>query len=181
MPEGDTVYRTARRLDEALAGAEVTRFELRVPQAATVDLRGRVVEGVVSRGKHLLHRIGGYTLHTHLKMEGTWSVYRPGERWRKPAFTARAVIGTADCETVGFDLADISVVRTADESTLVGHLGPDPLSDDWDPVEATRQAVGRHPRDPCRHPGPAQHRRVRQRVCERDPLRARHPSHDTGE
>jgi endonuclease-8 len=139
MPEGDSVYRVARRLNEVLAGAEVTRFELRVPQAATVDLTGRVVHGVVPRGKHLLHRIGDHTLHTHLKMEGEWHVYRAGERWRKPAFTARAVVGTAQWETVGFDLADIAVVPTADESRLVGHLGPDPLSDAWDPVEAARR------------------------------------------
>jgi endonuclease-8 len=122
-----------------LAGAEVTRFELRVPQVATVDLRGRMVHGVVSRGKHLLHRIGDLTLHTHLKMEGTWQVYRPGDRWRKPAFTARAVVGTAEWETVGFDLADIAVVPTAEEERLVGHLGPDPLSGDWDPDEAVRR------------------------------------------
>jgi endonuclease-8 len=139
VPEGDTVYRTAHRLNEVLAGAEVTRFELRVPQVATVDLRGRVVHEVVSRGKHLLHRIGDLTLHTHLKMEGTWRVYRPGDRWGKPAYTARAIVGTAEWETVGFDLADIAVVPTADEDRLVGHLGPDPLSDDWDPDEAARR------------------------------------------
>ena len=63
----------------------MTRFELRVPQAATVDLRGEVVHGVVSRGKHLLHRIGTWTLHTHLKMEGEWHVYRP----RRPVARSR--------------------------------------------------------------------------------------------
>lgn len=139
MPEGDSVYRAARRLNEVLAGAEVTRFELRVPQAATVDLRGMVVHDVVSRGKHLLHRIGEYTLHSHLKMEGEWHVYRVGERWRNAAFKARAVVGTAEWETVGFDLADIKVIPTNDEATLVGHLGPDPLSESWDPVEAARR------------------------------------------
>lgn len=144
MPEGDTVYRTAQRLDHALAGATVTRFELRVPQAATVDLRGEIVHGVASRGKHLLHRIGSWTLHTHLKMEGEWHVYRRGERWRAPGFRARAVIGARspdgdEWETVGFDLADIKVVPTTDEESIVGHLGPDPLSDTWDPVEAARR------------------------------------------
>ena len=139
MPEGDTVFRTAQRLDEALAGREVTQFELRVPQAATVDLRGSTVHGVASRGKHLLHRIGDWTLHSHLKMEGEWHVYRPGEKWRRPAFKARAIIATATCETVGFDLAEIEVVPTRDEERLVGHLGPDPLSDAWDPVEAARR------------------------------------------
>jgi len=144
VPEGDTVFRTARRLDAALAGATVTRFELRVPQAATIDLRGQVVHGVVSRGKHLLHRIGSWTLHTHLKMEGEWHVYRRGERWRAPGFRARAVIGATapdgtEWETVGFDLADIKVVPTVDEDELVGYLGPDPLSDSWDPVEAAQR------------------------------------------
>lgn len=144
MPEGDTVHRTARRLDAVLAGATVTRFELRVPRAATVDLTGEIVHGVVARGKHLLHRIGEVTLHSHLKMEGEWHVYRLGERWRAPAFRARAVIaatalGGAEWETVGFDLAEITVVPTRDEETLVGHLGPDPLSGDWDPAEAARR------------------------------------------
>ncbi|MGN6221270.1 MAG: DNA-formamidopyrimidine glycosylase family protein [Microbacterium sp.] len=144
MPEGDTVFQAARRLDRALAGATVTRFELRVPQAATVDLRGEVVHGVVSRGKHLLHRIGTWTLHSHLKMEGEWHVYRRGERWRAPGFRARAVIGAtapdgSEWETVGFDLADIKIVPTAAEEDLVGYLGPDPLSDTWDPEEAARR------------------------------------------
>jgi len=144
VPEGDTVFQAARRLDRALAGATVTRFELRVPQVATVDLRGEVVHGVVSRGKHLLHRIGTWTLHSHLKMEGEWHVYRRGERWRAPGFRARAVIGATapdgtEWETVGFDLADIKIVPTAAEEDLVGYLGPDPLSDAWDPEEAARR------------------------------------------
>ena len=91
MPEGDTVFRTARRLHEALAGEEVTRFDIRVPRHATADLTGEVVHEVVPRGKHLLMRIGEYTLHSHLKMEGRWLVFRPGERWRSPAFQARAL------------------------------------------------------------------------------------------
>lgn len=136
MPEGDTVFRSARRLNEALAGAEVTRFELRVPQAATADLRGETVHAVLARGKHLLHRIGEWTLHSHLKMEGRWDVYEPGGRWRRPAFQARAIVSTRDAETVGFDLANIVLVPTTEEQALVGHLGPDPLAEDWDPAEA---------------------------------------------
>lgn len=145
MPEGDTVFRAAKRLDEALAGRIVTRFELRVPQAATVDLRGEQVRSVVARGKHLLMRIGSLTVHSHLKMEGEWHVYRAGERWRQPAFRARAIVGTAANEAVGFDLAEIKVVPTADEESLVGYLGPDPLGDHWDPEEAARR-VGADPR-----------------------------------
>lgn len=139
MPEGDTVFRTARRLDEALAGATATRFDLRVPQAATVDLAGQPIHGVAARGKHLLLRIGDSTLHSHLRMDGAWFVYRPGEKWRHPAFKVRAIVGTAEREAVGVDIAEIEVVPTRDESQLVGHLGPDPLAPDWDAAEAVRR------------------------------------------
>lgn len=139
MPEGDTVFRTARRLDEALAGSEVTRFDLRVPRFATLDLTGQRVHAVIPRGKHLLARIGDSTLHSHLRMDGAWFVYRHGEKWRHPAFKVRAIIGTADREAVGVDLAEIEVVPTRDEEQLVGYLGPDPLADDWDADEANRR------------------------------------------
>lgn len=92
MPEGDTIYRTARRLDSALRDQEVTRFDLRVPRLATADLTGETVHGVVPRGKHLLMRIGDFTLHSHLRMDGAWFTYRPGEKWRHPAFTVRAIV-----------------------------------------------------------------------------------------
>ena len=79
MPEGDTVWRTARRLHEALAGQVLTRSDLRVPRFATADLTGRRVLDVTPRGKHLLTRIeGGLTLHSHLRMDGAWQVYAPG-------------------------------------------------------------------------------------------------------
>ena len=139
MPEGDTVFRTAHRLDDVLAGHEVTRFDLRVPQAATVDLTGHIVHGVAPRGKHLLMRIGDFTVHSHLRMDGAWFVYRPGEKWRHPAFKVRAIVGTSDCEAVGVDLAEIEVVPTRDEESLVGYLGPDPLAPDWDVGEAIRR------------------------------------------
>ncbi|MFS0866323.1 DNA-formamidopyrimidine glycosylase family protein [Microbacterium sp. 179-B 1A2 NHS] len=139
MPEGDTVFRTARRLHDALAGHEVTRFEVRVPRSAVADLRGETVGAVVPRGKHLLLRAGDYTLHSHLKMEGRWHVYRPGEKWRAPAFQARAIVGTAAADAVGFELAMVEVLPTAEEDRVVGHLGPDPLADDWDASEAARR------------------------------------------
>ncbi|MFI2708463.1 DNA-formamidopyrimidine glycosylase family protein, partial [Nocardioides sp. CER28] len=74
MPEGDAVLRTARRLDRALTGGVLTRTDVRVPRYATVDLAGQPVTGTVTRGKHLLTRIGAdWTLHTHLKMDGSWA------------------------------------------------------------------------------------------------------------
>jgi endonuclease VIII len=139
MPEGDTVFRAARRLDDALAGRVVTRFELRVPRAATVDLTGETVHDVIARGKHLLMRIGPATVHSHLKMEGEWHVYRRGERWRQQAFKARAIVGTDANEAVGFDLAEVKVVPTAEEESLVGYLGPDLLGPGWDAAEAERR------------------------------------------
>jgi endonuclease-8 len=139
MPEGDTVFRTARRLHEALAGEIATEFDIRVPGSATADLTGERIREVVPRGKHLLLRIGAHTLHSHLKMEGRWDVYRPGQRWRAPAFRARAIVGTTGAQAVGFDLAMVEVLPTADEDRVVGHLGPDPLSARWDADEAARR------------------------------------------
>lgn len=141
MPEGDTVHRAAARLSEALNGTVVTRFDIRVPGSATADLRGETVNAVVPRGKHLLERIGEWTLHSHLKMEGRWDVYPRGARWRRPAYTARAIVGNEEWDTVGFDLAMVEVLPTAEEDRVVGHLGPDPLAEDWDAAEATRRVA----------------------------------------
>lgn len=130
-------------LDAALAGHDVTRFEIRVPRSAVADLRGEHVHGVVANGKHLLQRIGDWTLHSHLKMEGTWRVFRRGEPWRIPAFHARAIVGVGPDDVgrdaVGFDLAQVEVLRTADEDRIVGHQGSDPLGPHWDPADAARR------------------------------------------
>lgn len=139
MPEGDTIFRAARRLNRALQGDEVSHFDLRVPALATADLRGEIVHEVIPRGKHLLHRIGDMTLRSHLRMDGSWHVYRPGERWRAPAHRARAVIATAHAETVGFEVSMLALVPTREEESLIGHLGPDPLQEDWDAAEAARR------------------------------------------
>ena len=134
MPEGDTVHLAAARLHEALAGATLTRTELRVPRYATVDLSGRVVDEVDAWGKHLFARIeGGVTLHTHLKMEGEWHLYRPRERWRAPAWQARAVLETPSWVAVGFRLGITELIATAREGDITAALGPDPLRPEWDP------------------------------------------------
>jgi endonuclease VIII len=139
MPEGDTVYRAAAHLDEVLRGQVLTRCDIRVPAFATVDLGGRRVDEVVARGKHLLHRIGDTTIHTHLKMEGSWHRYRHGTRWRRPAHTARIVLETADWVTVGFSLGVVELVARDREDDVVGYLGPDILGADWDRAEAVRR------------------------------------------
>lgn len=134
MPEGDTVWRTAHRLHRALAGTEVLLCDLRFPALATVDLRGATTTEVVSRGKHLLHRFDtGVTLHSHLRMEGQWRVERTEKapRWRRRD-DLRAAIGTTTWTALGLRLGLLDLVPTAEESSLVGHLGPDVLGPDWD-------------------------------------------------
>ncbi|QYJ05305.1 hypothetical protein KUV85_06405 [Nocardioides panacisoli] len=136
MPEGDAVRRTALRLDRALAGREVTRSDFRVPQLATSDLRGRVVHGTATHGKHLFTRIGELTLHTHLKMEGTWRSYRPGARWDRPGHLARVVLTTEHGSAVGFALGLVELFPTTEEATVTDRLGPDLLGAEWDAAAA---------------------------------------------
>jgi endonuclease-8 len=132
MPEGDTVFRSARALNEVLAGQVLDRCDIRVPAFSTVDLTGQRVESVVSVGKHLLHRIGEFTIHSHLKMEGSWQIYVDGARWRRPVWQARAILGVRGVTTVGFQLGELEVVPREREDELVGYLGPDILAPDWD-------------------------------------------------
>ncbi|MGW1951620.1 DNA-formamidopyrimidine glycosylase family protein [Streptomyces sp. NPDC001920] len=148
MPEGDTVWQTARRLHTALAGRTLTLSDFRVPKYATVDLAGRPVLDVTPRGKHLLTRVGGdLTIHTHLGMEGSWKVYADEQRWTGgPAHQIRVILAVApDADApdtrpartaVGYRLPVLELLRTADEGRAVGHLGPDLLGTDWDPDRA---------------------------------------------
>lgn len=147
MPEGDTIWLAARRLHAALAGEQLTSCDIRVPQHATVDLTGQVVSEVVSRGKHLLIRVGPTTIHTHLRMEGVWQVYSHSDRWRRPAHTARVVLSTAGVQAVGFSLGMVDVLPTSEEARVVGHLGPDLLGPDWNPALAAEN-VAREPGRP---------------------------------
>lgn len=141
MPEGDTAWRTARLLHEALAGRELTVSDFRVPAYATLDLTGQVVDEAVSRGKHLLIRVGRHSIHTHLKMEGAWHVYGLDESWRRPAHTARAVLATTERQAVGFSLGITEVLDRQAEADALGYLGPDLLGPDWDLDEAVRRVT----------------------------------------
>ncbi len=144
MPEGDVVFRTAERLRSALAGAVLVRADLRWPSLATSDLTGRQVAGVVSAGKHLLVRLGAgdrggpLTLHSHLRMEGSWSVHRTGAPGRgvRGGHAVRAVLATQRWTAVGHRLGELDLVPTDREADLVGHLGPDVLGPAWDPATA---------------------------------------------
>jgi endonuclease-8 len=158
MPEGDAVWRSARKLHQALSGHTLTRTDFRVPAIATADLSGGTVVETVSRGKHLLTRIDtgpadgrSWTLHTHLKMEGSWRVFESGQRWNKPGHLARVVLETAARTAVGFQLGVVELVLREHEDQVVGHLGPDLLGPDWDDQEAVRRLTA----DPDRPLGEA--------------------------
>jgi endonuclease VIII len=150
MPEGDTVWNTARVLERALLGDVLTGSDFRVPQLATADLSGWTVAESGSRGKHLLLRLtrdgsAPITLHSHLRMDGAWRAYGPGERWTgRPAHLIRVVLRTAKAAAVGYHLHEIALLPTAEEEATLGHLGPDLLGADWDPAEAARR-IAAHP------------------------------------
>ncbi len=141
MPEGDTVWLAAKRLHEALAGQVLTTCDFRVPQIATSDLTGRQVLEVVPRGKHLLTRLeGDLTLHTHFRMDGSWHLYAPGDRWSGgPHWQVRVVLANASWVAVGYRLPVVELLPTGEEDRVVGHLGPDLLGPDWDLQEALRR------------------------------------------
>jgi len=140
MPEGDTIFRIARTLDRALAGKIVTRFETALPRLARVDdqtpLRGRTLQRVTASGKHLIIEFSGdLFLRTHLRMNGSWHLYRSGERWRRSRDDMRIVIATADFEAVGFN---IPVAEFLSDPTVT-RQGPDLLSESFDIDEAIRR------------------------------------------
>ena len=146
VPEGDTVWLAAQRMNTVLAGATLTTGELRVPQLAAVDLAGATVTEVVPRGKHMLTRLAdGRTLRTHYRMDGSWHIYRPGARWRGgPAFAVRAVLATEEWQCVGYRLHDMAMGPTDREHELVGQLDPDVLGPDCD-VEEVLRRLRAHP------------------------------------
>jgi len=149
MPEGDTIARTARSLDGALAGRTLTRFE--APRLLGATPRpGTTVDGVDARGKHLLVRFGdGRVLHTHMQMTGSWHLYRPGARWRKPAHLARVVLEVDDGTVAVCFSAPTVEMLTGDLRALgprarrggagLATLGPDLCRADADLDEAVRR------------------------------------------
>jgi endonuclease VIII len=144
VPEGDTVFYAAERLRPALEGRVLTKTDFRVPAYATVDLSGRRLGEIATRGKHFLFRVeGGHTIHTHFGMEGEWIVHRPGERWRGPGHQARLVLENEKVVAVGFRLKVTEVIATAEEDRVLGHLGPDVLGADWDEEEVLTRLLGR--------------------------------------
>jgi endonuclease VIII len=143
LPEGDTIFRAARALDKALAGATVTGFETGLARLASANddapMIGRVIEKVEARGKWLLiHFSGDLILVTHMLMSGSWHIYRVGERWKRPRSQMRVVIRTAQYEAVAFavPVAEFHTARSLERSTAIPKLGPDLLKSGFNEDEA---------------------------------------------
>jgi endonuclease-8 len=146
MPEGDTIYRAAVAMHRALAGRVVTRFESVYPAVTRVaddqPVVGRTIEAVSARGKHLLITFsGGLVLRTHMRMNGSWHLYRAGVKWQRPARDMRVRVGAGDVEAVGFNVpvAELLTARELARHVQLNALGPDLLDPAFDPAEAARR------------------------------------------
>ena len=140
MPEGDTVFHTAETLRQALVGRTLTRCDVRVPRFAAADLTGQAVDEVCSRGKHLFIRVGPASIHSHLKMDGSWRVTsRPVRNDHR----IRIILEANDVRAVGIDLGVLEILERAHDGDAVAHLGPDLLGDDWDPKVAAANLTAR--------------------------------------
>ena len=146
MPEGDAIFRTARTLDRALAGHEVVRFESVLPALTRIHedapITGRTVERVTAAGKHVLMRFSGnLVLRTHMRMNGSWHIYRPGESWQRPRRDMRVVVATRTFEAVGFNVPVAEFLTPAEITRHqdLRRMGPDLLGDTFDADEGVRR------------------------------------------
>ncbi len=154
MPEGDTIHRAARNLEKALGGRTVTRFETVLAPLARIDdeapIAGRKIESVSAQGKHLIIEFsGGLFLRSHLRMNGSWHIYRTGERWMRRRSDMRVVIETDAFVAVGFNLpiAEFHDARSLVRTPDLRRLGPDLLSDDFDTEAAVQRIRVRRDQD----------------------------------
>ena len=150
MPEGDTIHRAAHTLHRALSSRVVTRFTSVFPHLTRVDhdtpLAGRVIEAVEARGKHLLMSFSGdLVLRTHMRMHGSWHVYRPGERWQRPRHEMRIAIETDAIHAIAFTVPVAEFLAAADvaRSPALANLGPDLLAPGFDEAAAAGALAAR--------------------------------------
>lgn len=139
MPEGDTIYRTADVMRRTLGHDRITAARGRPGGAQLERVVGARVAGVSTRGKHLLVGFDdGLTLHTHLHMNGSWHRYRRGERWRRSASDAVAVLETDSAVAVCFEAPTVELIETRalPLHPVLSRLGPDLLDDDFDLASA---------------------------------------------
>ena len=143
MPEGDTIYRTAGRLRAALVGHPLHSVSSTVAAVAEAALAGRVVSEVEARGKNLLmHFDDGRVLYTHMKMTGSWHVYRESDRWAKPSRWAKLILRTEAALAVCFNAPVIELLTplALKRHRFLSALGPDLLSPSFDFDEVFRRA-----------------------------------------
>ncbi len=143
MPEGDTIFRTARNLGRALGGKPVTVFRSTYPLLTRfhddTPITGQLVSSVESRGKWLLiHFSGGGTLATHMLMSGSWHIYRHGERWQQPRFNMRIVIENTQYIAVGFKVpvAEMHTAHSLARDRRFPVSANDVLNPEFDAAEA---------------------------------------------
>lgn len=142
MPEGDTLVRTAAGLRPHLLGRRIVAAHARAPGPRAELLVGATVTAIEPSGKHLLVRFdNGLTLHTHLRMHGSWHRYRPAERWRLPAGRARIALEVNGSVVVCFDAPVVELLESRAERLhpALAALGPDLLAAGWDEDEALRR------------------------------------------
>lgn len=126
MPEGDTIHRTANSLRTVLKGQPLVRLDLPGARGAHRPSPGTRIEAVEAIGKHLVIRFADRTtLRTHMRMSGSWHVYRTGERWRKPAHVARAIVEVEGWTAVCFAAPVVELETEPASARSVAHLGPD--------------------------------------------------------
>ncbi len=150
MPEGDTIFRSARALNLALHGMRVTSFEAATAKLTAANdqspVAGRTIERVESRGKWLLiHFSGDLILVTHMLMSGSWHIYRPGERWQRGRSHMRILLATEDFEAVAFDvqIASFHSASSLERHTSIPKLGPDLLSSSFSEDEVMKRLIAR--------------------------------------
>ncbi len=143
MPEGDTIFRSARTLNRALAGQVVTGFRSMLPKLTRVHedhpITGRTIESVEASGKWMMIRFSGdLILLTHMLMSGSWHIYRPGEKWFRKSYDMRIVLETKDWVAVGFmtPIAEFHTEKTLAERGGLKNLGQDVLAEKFDELEA---------------------------------------------
>jgi endonuclease VIII len=143
MPEGDTIFRTARTLHRALAAQIVNGFESVLPKLTRVDfdsgVTGRTVEKVEAQGKWLrMHFSGDLILLTHMLMSGSWHIYRPGEEWQRRPIDMCIVVKTEKIWAVAFNvpIAEFHTADTLRRREGFRKLGQDVLGADFAPAQS---------------------------------------------
>ena len=144
MPEGHSLRLASLRL-APLEGLSV-RAESRDPRGNAVAqaLDGATVGRAYARGKHLLWPLeDGRVLHSHLRMRGSWRLFRTGERWSKPERLAWLVLRTDALVAVQFNGPVLELLRPGALALhpVLSRLGPDVLDDDFDAGRAARTAI----------------------------------------